>query len=479
LRRYLRSRAVLVTSITSVLALVLLIGHLSAQQDRNWGKGEARPADEVAPQLYSSPAGDVFRLWHRKTDFRVGGGAAFLSLIGPDGTSKPLLEIAPKERGVVPRTPNLAVGPAGELALTYQWRREVPRIKHIRLARSLDGGKTWTQSETPVDTVGTAFTPHGAWGTGRKLVLLWEDERARARAWTIYSRRSSDGGTTWEPEQIVSRFPEDFAGDTHFSPVLVGDGQQTFHAVWIAMRSGRNRLYFSRSVDGGQTWGDPVDLSGPGQTIFQHRIAQAGDRMVIVWQDMRMGRNRVFAVASSDKGATWSPPAQVDNLAPDAAADAYAPAVTMSPAGEVVVAWQDNRHGRDDVFVGRSLDGGRTWDRESVRLDMDEPGTAFSRAPAIARSSDGRIAVAWEDDRAGYERLYMRVRDKGERGSWGPEIIVWGPEKGMTKMAAKVPGLLWAKSGQLYMTWEAWDVTLGTEGVLKRVDTRTVNPDQK
>jgi hypothetical protein len=466
-------------SITGVMALVLLIGRLSAQQNPNWGKGETRSPDEVSPQLMSSPAGDVFRLWYRKTDFRVGGGAVFLALVGPDGASKPLLEIAPKERGVVPRMPNLAVGPSGELAVTYQWRRDVPRTKQIRLARSQDGGKTWTHSETPIDTAGTAFSPQGAWGAGRKLVIVWEDERARARAWTIYSRRSSDGGATWDAEQVVSRFPEDFAGDTHFSPSLVSDGQQTFHAVWIAVRSGRNRLYLSRSVDGGQTWGDPVDLSGPGQTIFQPRIARAGDRMVIVWQDARMGRNRVFAVASSDKGATWSAPVQVDHLAPEVPADAYAPAVLMTPTGEVLVAWQDTRNGRDDIFVGRSLDGGRTWEKERVRMDMDEPGTAFARAPAIARSNDGRIAVVWEDDRAGHERLFMRVRDKGEPGNWAKEVMVWAPEKGMTKIAAKVPGLLWAKSGQLYATWEVWDVTMGTDNVVKTVDTRTLNPDQK
>ena len=277
----------------------------------------------------------------------------------------------------------------------------------------------------------------------------------------------------------MSRFPEDFAGDTHFSISLVSDGEQTFHAVWIAIRSGRNRLYLSRSVDGAKTWGDPVDLSGPGQTIYQPRIAQTGNRMVIVWQDMRMGRNRVFAVSSSDKGATWNQPVQVDDLAPEAVGDAYAPAIVMTPAGEVVVAWQDTRNGRDDIFVGRSLDGGRTWEREKVRADMDEPGTAFSRAPAIAQSSDGRIAMVWEDDRAGYERIFMRVRDKGERGSWGPEVTVWAPEKGMVKTAAKAPRLLWAKSGKLYATWEVWDVTLGAENGTKTVETRTLNPDQK
>ena len=180
MRRYLRSRAVLVMSITGVMALILLSGRLYAQQNPNWGKGDAQLSDEVAPQLFSGPAGEVFRLWYRKTDIRVGGGAAFVGLVGPDGTSKSLIEIAPKERGVVPRMPNLAVGPSGELAMTYQWRRDVPRTKQIRLARSLDGGKTWTHAEKSIDSAGTAFSPRGAWGAGRNLVIVWEDERSQS-----------------------------------------------------------------------------------------------------------------------------------------------------------------------------------------------------------------------------------------------------------------------------------------------------------
>ncbi len=94
----------------------------------------------------------------------------------------------------------------------------------------------------------------------------------------------------------------------------------------------------------------------------------------------------------------------------------------LNADGEALVAWQDARNGRDDIFLARSTDGGRTWGAEDQRMDADEPGTALSRFPSLARAKDGRVALAWDDDRAGLEDVYVRVRSAGGQPQWGPEI---------------------------------------------------------
>jgi hypothetical protein len=261
-----------------------------------------------------------------------------------------------------------------------------------------------------------------------------------------------------------------------YRPELVSDGRQTFIAVWVGLRSWRSRLYLSRSVDGGKTWADPVELSGNSQSVFGHRVVRAGDRLVVVWQDRRLGPSRLFAVSSSDGGATWTTPIRVDHIPADSTADAVAPSVVMTQSGEVFVAWHDGRNGRDDVFLGRSRDGGRTWEGEDLRLDTDEPGTAYSRFPAVARAADGRVAVAWEDDRAGYEGIHLRVHGVGNGATWGPEVVAAGPAG---KKAAKSPGIQWTKSGSLYALWEVWDYTRGPENVARHIDGRMLNLDQK
>jgi len=464
-------------ALTAVVTVFLLIGRLAAQAPGQSGgvlSPPVTPADEMAPQLLSGPNGEVFRLWRRWRDFQS-GGEVFLAIASPQHAWQKVMEIVSSEPGVTAMDPDVAFGSSNQVALAYQWRRHVPRTKQVRLASSDDGGRTWTQSSTPVDTSGTGFTPKLGWGRGRTLVVVWADER-RERTWEIYARRSQDGGGTWEPQQLLSRFPQQTKADMYFQPEMISDGQDRFWVVWVGLRNGRSRLYLSRSADGGQTWADPVPLSGSSVSVFGQRFVRSGERLLLVWQDARTGKERIYAVASGDGGVTWSSPARVDHLPADSQTPAVFPAAVLGPDGEAFAVWQDGRNGRDDIFVGRSPDGGRTWETEDARLDMDEPGTAISRFPAIARGEDGRVTVAWEDDRAGFEGIYLRVRAPGNSPAWSPEVVVTPPSQ---RKGAKTPSVLWGKAGALYVAWEAWDYARGPAVAPKQVDGRTLLLDKK
>ena len=130
-----------------------------------------------------------------------------------------------------------------------------------------------------------------------------------------------------------------------------------------------------------------MELSGQSHSVFGQRVLRSGRHLLVVWQDKRTGRDRLFAVSSSDGGVTWTSPTRIDHLDAELATDAYAPSVVMSPSGEVLVTWQDGRNGRDDIFIGRSVDGGRTWENKDTRLDMDEQGIGMSRFSNIARAA--------------------------------------------------------------------------------------------
>jgi hypothetical protein len=461
-------------------ALLLVGGHLSAQTPSTGSSpgflGMAGPtSDEAAVRLYSSPKGEVFRVWQRDGDPRAGGGAVLLAVARPQDAWQTLIEVRSPEKGVSIRDAELATGPSNELALAYRWWRHDPRSKEIRIARSDDGGKTWQQSPTPLDGAGKAFDPNIAWGRGKSLVLVWSDERRGGRVFDIYSRRSPDGGVTWEPEQLLSRFPRNLPSDLYARPTLVSDGQDRLWAVWVGLRTAQSALYVNRSVDGGRTWTDPVALSGDSRSVFRQRLVRAGDRLLLVWQDkVNTERDRIYATSSSDAGVTWTTPVRVDHLPADLQKDASAPTALLSAEGEALVAWHDARNGREDIFLARSTDGGRSWAVEE-RMDMDEPGTAFSRFPKLAKAADGRIAIAWEDDRSGYEAVYLRVRSARQKPEWGPEILV---SAATGRVAARIPDLIWGSDG-VHVTWEAWDHTLAPGHVTKQIGSRTLHLGSK
>jgi predicted neuraminidase len=477
---YGRSRLRHVLVLVGAGTLLLADGHPSAQTTSPGGASGFPAAgstgDEMAPRLVAGPRGEALRLWQRRADPRAGGGAVFLAIASAPAKWQTLVEIRSPEKGVTIRDPELAISASNELALIYRWWRNEPRAKQLRLARSDDAGQTWSQPATPIDTSGKAFDPNIAWGAARSLVAVWADERRGNRLFHIYARRSPDGGTTWEQEQLLSRFPELAPSDLFARPKLIGDGQGRLWAAWVGVKNGRSSLYMNRSVDGGRKWTDPAPLTGDSRSVFGHSLHRAGDRMLLVWQDTRTERDRVYAVSSSDAGATWTAPVRVDHLSADSAVNVNSPAALLSADGEALVAWQDARNGRDDIFLARSTDGGRTWTKEDQRMDMDEAGTAVSQYPKLARAKDGRVALAWDDDRAGLEDVYLRVRSAGDKPDWGPEIRVSTPAP---KLAARLPRLLWAPDGLLHVAWEVWDHTLAPGSTSKRIAGKALRVDSR
>jgi hypothetical protein len=429
---------------------------------------------ESTPRLFTGAKGETLRLWYRS--LLPGSGGTVVAT--PSGSGwQTVVDIPPPDKDVTCGNADLALGPAGQLAVAYQWWRKMPTSsKQIRVVRSLDGGKTWIHPETPLDTSGKAFSPKVAWGGDQSLVVVWADEQRSNRVWDVYARRSGDGGSTWEPEQLLSRFPQHTPTDAYVRPEIVSDGGKRFWVAWVGIRSARSRVYLNRSTDGGATWTNPMELSGQSESVYNHRILRSGEHLLIVWQDKRTGRERLYAVTSSDGGVTWTAAVRIDHLPDGLQTDAFASTVTMNDAREVLVAWNDGRNGRDDIFVARSTDGGRTWEDKEIRLDSDEAGVAMSRFPSIARAADGRVAVAWEDDRAGYEGVYLRVRSAGSSPTWGPEALVEGPSG---KKGARSPVVMWATDGSLEVAWEVWDYTGGPLAPTRGIASRRLVLDKK
>jgi hypothetical protein len=454
-------------------ALALTAATLGAQQAPLSG-GVVKPPDASADEgakLIPGPNGSLYRLSQTEADQRAGGGTVTLDVATPQGAWTTLTQVSSTATGVTVRDGDVAVSADGRVAMAYRWWRHSPRIKQIRMALS-DDGKTWNQPTTPVDTSGKAFDPRVAWVAGKGLVVVWADERRGGRLFDVYARRSADGGVTWEPEQLLSRFPNNAPTDGHARPQLVSDGGERLWAIWVGFRGARSFVYLNRSTDGGRTWTEPAALTGDSRSIFGQTLLRAGERMLLVWHDTHGEPDRIYSAASDNGGVTWTTPDRIDHV-PAKGPAATGSSVVLAPNGEALVVWHDARNRREDIFLVRSTDGGRTWATQDQRMDLDDAGTAISRFPKIALAPDGRVALVWEDDRAGFEGIYMRVRSAGAKPEWGPEIVV-APANG--KVASRIPNLAWGPGG-LYVSWQVWDHTHAPARVEKRPGGRIVSLD--
>jgi hypothetical protein len=129
-------------------------------------------------------------------------------------------------------------------------------------------------------------------------------------------------------------------------------------------------------------------------------------RLIMVWADQRAREvdTNIFRAVSTDGGATWSAPARLDSADVAVDPDGEIPSNQWQPeiaaaAGRVCVAWQDGRLGNNDIFAVVSTDGGATFSSDE-RVDDSQAGSSEQFSPTTAVAA-GRCYVAWSDDRSG------------------------------------------------------------------------------
>jgi hypothetical protein len=130
----------------------------------------------------------------------------------------------------------------------------------------------------------------------------------------------------------------------------------------------------------------------------------------VVWQEFCSGRNddcgRIKLARFDAQGVKLMPDVRVDHGAD--AAGKWAPALALSPAGNPLVAWVDERDPGpngfrfEHIYFARGRDRGAAF-TPNIRVDAGAPVTAATSldnkwAPAIA-ARGRRIYVAWTDFR--------------------------------------------------------------------------------
>jgi hypothetical protein len=267
--------------------------------------------------------------------------------------------------------------------------------------RALDGGTTWEANHIPIiehptkpgipwedkpyivadDTDG----PHGG-----NLYVGWT-------RWTladsqILLARSTDGGLTWSaPLEINGRrgLPRDDNGALEgFAGAVGSDG--TLYTVW----SSSGKLQFTLSRDGGQTFAPVRDIIETGPTMFQvqdfsrangfpqiavDRRAGKGSTLYVSWSDYTNGGLDVYCATSTDGGRTWAAPVRVNNDAIHNGADHFFQWMAADPVtGDVDILFYDRRadpkNRAQTVTLARSTDGGRSlvnyaWTSEAFQTD--------------------------------------------------------------------------------------------------------------
>jgi hypothetical protein len=269
--------------------------------------------------------------------------------------------------------------------------------------RSIDGGLTW-QAAVPLTTNNGSFSGYPAMALlNDEVHVAWTDQRNGHD--DIYYRKSSDGGTSWSVETRMTSDP----GNSSFPSLSVSG--PAIHLVWTDNRFGEGEVYYRRSTNSGQSWGDPVRLTNKNGDSVNASVSSSGNDVHVVWQDDRDGNKEIYYKRSTDGGLTWGADVRMTN---NSFASNAPSAVAMGKT--IIVVWSDLREGNAEIFGLRSVDSGNTWS-EVIRF-TNSPRESLQ--PKI--TMEGAFAfLVWHELHDGFANWEVEGRLSTDGGvTWTP-----------------------------------------------------------
>ncbi|MEO0078688.1 MAG: sialidase family protein [candidate division WOR-3 bacterium] len=203
--------------------------------------------------------------------------------------------------------------------------------REIYFQRSTDNGATWVDRRRLTFDMQESWYPSLA-VAGNVVHLAWRDWRDHS--FEVYYLRSTDAGATWDTAALR------LSGDVitgSYNPCIAASGPAT-HVVWWDCRHTPFELYYRRSSDYGSTWEPEVRLTTDTTGTYNPSIAAHNPGVHVVWEAL-YGTSYAMYKHSTDMGETWS----VDTaLTTTPAYWSVAPCVAVLGVG-VHVVWTDFR----------------------------------------------------------------------------------------------------------------------------------------
>jgi hypothetical protein len=291
------------------------------------------------------------------------------------------------------------------------WMDEVNGLQDVYFTRSIDGGTSWGTPIRISDSyaAGASDVRDFAWIVREDTVDPTED--------VIYIVLATDPTLAYMPDELYLAVSED-AGASFSSPIPVSTPggangtadpdsidlavqDDTLHILWQDDRdgvSGDNDIWYARSDDRGQTLTfTDVQLNGStglsDSSYDEVQIVCQGSYVAACWMEaidtgMPSTFDQIRFRYSTDDGTSWSTETTVGNYTVNVA-DVDSARMGIAGNGNVIISWNDNRAGQEDVYVATSADGGVTW-TESGAFN-----TGGAYYPRLEVSNGAAAGICW------------------------------------------------------------------------------------
>lgn len=354
-------------------------------------------AGSMAPNLHAGPDGSVYLSWLEALPER----GHVLEFSRFDGrTWSPAREVARGEGWFANWAdfPSLVAIDRRTLAAHWLQKNGPDTFNYeVRLVRSNDAGTTWKQSIVPHKD-GTA-SEHGfvslvPW-SGKRVAAVWLDGRNYKLRAPGKEAPSEEMTLRFATVDASGRIRDEAELDPRVCDCCQTSAAMTSDGLVVAYRDRSETEIRDISIvrySKGR-WEAPKTLHQdgweiPGCPVNGPSVAARGKRVAVAWFTGAMNSPRVKIAFSSDAGATFGEPAQVDGGSPLGRVDTL-----MLDDASVLVCWLERTPAGGEIRVRRVTPDRGLGPVVVVAHTTTDRAGGF---PAIARSEES-IVVAWTD----------------------------------------------------------------------------------
>lgn len=236
-----------------------------------------------------------------------------------------------------------------------------------------------------------------------RVIVIWKGEKIRGKdgkpLYHLYAICSEDFGKTFsEPVNLTLGY------ELPVHPYLIMDeGRVYFFSSSI--RDGKRYLIFRKTLNGCNTWSEPVEIKEIGVGIDVEPM-KVKNRLYVVWANSYYDDTHIMEGAySEDEGKTWKTVVFEDTRG----LDVGRMKATHAKTGHiyVVMSGRWEKRGRHNVYMLRSEDAGNTWSKLMPLRQYPFKNTT-AEIPDIRATDSGEVVVSWIDYRNIRSNLYLQ-----------------------------------------------------------------------
>jgi hypothetical protein len=226
------------------------------------------------------------------------------------------------------------------------------------------------------------------------------------------------------------------------------------YVVWHDSTPGNADIFFKKSSDNGNSFGETINLgNNTGNSVFPQIIAN-GNNVYVVWHDSTPGNADIFFKKSSDNGNSFGETINLSNNNNES----LKPQILTNNDGHIFVTWTNNPHLSSnepvlnaDIFFKKSSDNGNSFG-ETINLSNNTGNSVF---PQIIANGNN-VYIVWTDYTGGDRWADIFFKKSSNNGnSFGETInLSKTPFKDFNRTGHSSSPVLAQSNSTLFVIWQ-------------------------